>query len=71
MVVQMPSSFERIEPPDPWSGRQPRFDALVSEGADRFFLLARLPSGERVRVQLARVSATELRRLYLPEAAGD
>jgi hypothetical protein len=53
-------------------GRQPRYEGLVSEGADRFFLLAQLRSGEPVRVQLGRVSATELRRLIVidPEAAG-
>jgi hypothetical protein len=61
MVVRMPSSFERREPPDPL----PRCEGLASEGADRFFLLARVPSGEQVRVQLGRVSATELRRLFV------
>jgi hypothetical protein len=61
MVVRMPSSFERREPPDPL----PRCEGLASEGADRFFLLARVPSGEQVRVRLGRVSATELRRLFV------
>jgi hypothetical protein len=61
MVVRMPSSFERREPPDPL----PRCEGLASEGADRFFLLARVPSGEQVRVQLGRVSARELRRLFV------
>jgi hypothetical protein len=55
------------EPPDPWSGQQPRFEGLVSEGADRLFLLAPLPSGGPVRVQLGRISATELRRLIVVE----
>jgi hypothetical protein len=72
MVIHVASSFERREPPDPWSGRQPRYEGLASEGADRFFLLARLPSGERVRVQLGRLSGPELRRLIVvdPKAAG-
>jgi hypothetical protein len=33
------------EPDDPWSGHQPRFERLVSDGAGRFFVDARLPSG--------------------------
>jgi hypothetical protein len=65
MVSNVASSFERREPPDPWSGRQPRFEGLVSEGPDRFVLLGRLPSGEPVRVQLGRVSATQLLRLFV------
>jgi hypothetical protein len=54
------------------NGAARRYEGLVSEGADRFFLLAQLRSGEPVRVQLGRVSATELRRLIVidPEAAG-
>jgi hypothetical protein len=73
MVVCMASSFESREAPDPWSGRQPRYEGLVSDGDDRFFLLTRLPSGEPVRAQLGRVSAQELRRVFVvdPEAAGD
>ena len=65
MVTHVPDPFERREPPDPWSGRQPRFEGLVTEGPDRFFLLARLPRGEPVQVQLARISATKLRRLIV------
>jgi hypothetical protein len=73
MVARMPSSFEPREPPDPWTGRQPRYEGLASEGADRFFLLARLPPGEPIRAQLRQVSATELRRLMVldPEAADE
>ena len=72
MVVRMSSPFESREPPDPRSGRQPHYEGLVCEGADRFFLLARRPSGERVRIQLGRLSAHELRRRSVidPEAAG-
>ena len=65
MVIRMASSFERRELPDPWFGRQPRFEGLASEGPDRFFLLARLPSGEAVRVQLHQVSAPELMRHFV------
>jgi hypothetical protein len=66
----MPS--ERREPQDPWAGRQPRYEGLISEGADRFFLLARRPAGEPVRVPLRRTSATELRRFFVvdPDEAG-
>ena len=65
MVVDVGSSFDRREPSDPWSGRQPRFERLASEGADRFFLLARLPSGEPVRVQLRQVIAPDLLRHFV------
>jgi hypothetical protein len=61
----MTSSFERSEPSDPWSGRQPRFEGLASDGPDRYFLLARLPSGEHVRVQLRQVSPAELLRHFV------
>ena len=68
MVVRMCPSFERREPPDPL----PRCEGLASEGADRFFLLASLPSGESVRVQLGHVSPQELLRLFVVDvdAAG-
>jgi len=62
MVTRVAPSFEGRQPPDPWPGRQPRFEGVASEGPDRFFLLARLPSGEPVRVQLRPVSAPELLR---------
>ena len=65
MVVRVASLFERRGPPDPWSGRQPRFEGLASEGPDRFVLLARHPSGEPVRVQLRQVSAPELLRHFV------
>jgi hypothetical protein len=73
MVVRMSSSFESRDHPDPWSGRQPHYEGLVSDGDDRFFLLTRLPSGEPVRAQLGRVSPHELRRIFVvdPEPAGD
>lgn len=65
--MHVASPFERREPPDPWSGGQPRFEGLASEGPDRYFLLARLPSGEPVRVQLHQVSAPELLRHFVVE----
>jgi len=65
VVTRVAPSFEHHDPPDPWSGRQPRLEGLVSEGPERFFLLARLPSGDPVRVQLHRVSATELLRYFV------
>jgi hypothetical protein len=65
MVSNVADSFERREPADPWSGRQPRFEGLVSERPDRFFLLARLPSGKPVRMQLRQVSASELLRHFV------
>jgi hypothetical protein len=49
--------IERGEPDDPWSGRQPRYDRLVSEGG-RYFLDARLPSGEPIRCQLGRLTSS-------------
>jgi len=65
MVVDVASLFDSREPSDPWSGRQPRFEGLASDGPDRFFLLARLPSGEPVRIQLGHVSASELLRHFV------
>jgi hypothetical protein len=49
--------LERREAADPWSGRQPRYERLVSDGPDRFFVETRLRSGEPVRVQLGSLSA--------------
>jgi hypothetical protein len=46
------SNFEMAEPPDPWRGRQPKFDKLVMRDASHFFLVAKLPSGEPVLMQL-------------------
>ena len=67
MAERMSSSFERREPTDPL----PRCEGLAVEGADRFVLLASLPSGEPVRVPLGHVSVQELRRLFVvdPEEA--
>ena len=63
--MHVTSPFERRDPPDPWSGRQPRFEGLASEEPGRFFLLARVPSGEPLRVQLQQVSAPELLRHFV------
>jgi len=64
MVERMSSSFERHEPADPL----PRCEGLAIDGADRFFLLASLPSGEPVRIPLAHVSVHELRRLFVVDS---
>ena len=63
--MRVASPFERREAPDPWSGRQPRFEGLAGEEPGRYFLLARLPSGEPVRVQLRHVSVPELLRHFV------
>jgi hypothetical protein len=39
--------------PDPWGGRQPKFEGLACDGPDRFFLVYREESGEQVRLLLA------------------
>jgi hypothetical protein len=39
--------------PDPWGGRQPKFEGLGCDGPDRFFLVYRGESGEQVRLLLA------------------
>jgi hypothetical protein len=46
-------SIEKQEPPDPWKGRQPRYEKLVMAGPDQFHLVTRLPSGEPINVPLA------------------
>jgi hypothetical protein len=54
---------------DRWGGRQPRYERLTTDGPGRYFLHARLPSGEPVRVQLARFSdPAELRQLIVVAA---
>ena len=39
---------------DPWHGHQPKYEALVMRGEDRFALTVRLPSGETIDVPLGR-----------------
>jgi hypothetical protein len=48
--------FERGKDPAPWGAHQPKFERLVTDGENRYFLEGRLTSGEPVRVQL--VTAT-------------
>jgi hypothetical protein len=56
--------FERRATDDPWGGRQPRYEKLVMIAPSGFALTARLPSGERIDVPLARVSAAALREAF-------
>jgi hypothetical protein len=42
--------------PDPWGGRQPRFERLEFDGQRGFFLVGQLVSGEPVRLQLTSAS---------------
>jgi hypothetical protein len=44
--------FEREHGPAPWGAHQPKFERIVSEGENRYFLEGRLTTGEPVRVQL-------------------
>ena len=44
--------FERGTDPAPWGAYQPKFERLVTDGENRYFLEGRLKSGEPVRVQL-------------------
>jgi hypothetical protein len=46
--------MEMREPDDPGRGRQPKYEALVMRGEDRFALTVRLPSGETIDVPLGR-----------------
>ncbi len=46
--------MEMREPDDLWRGRQPKYEALVMRGEDRFALTVRLPSGETIDVPLGR-----------------
>jgi hypothetical protein len=52
----MEFGFERGKDPAPWGAHQPKFERLVTDGENRYFLEGRLTSGEPVRVQL--VTAT-------------
>ena len=51
-------TLEMIEArgPDPWGGRQPKFEELACDGPGRFFLVYRGEFDEQVRVQLAPTS---------------
>ena len=41
------------EDASPWGDVQPRFERLVTDGPDRYFLIGRDAAGEPIRVQLA------------------
>jgi hypothetical protein len=45
-----PASQRRA--PDPWHGRQPRYEKLVATGPTGFALVTRLPNGTPVHVAL-------------------
>jgi hypothetical protein len=40
--------------PDPWHGRQPKYEKLVMRDSNRFYLETKLPSGEPISVRLGR-----------------
>ncbi len=44
--------FEREHGPAPWGAHQPKFERIVTDGENRYFLEGRLTTGEPVRVQL-------------------
>jgi hypothetical protein len=48
------SRFEMRQTSDSWSGRQPRYEALLIDGMGRFFLATGLPCGTLVREPLGR-----------------
>jgi hypothetical protein len=48
----MRARFEMRWEPSPWGNRQPTFERLERDGADRYFLVYRLPSGEETLVRL-------------------
>ena len=48
----MASNFQRGGAVDPWHGRQPRYEKLVTTGPTGFALITRLPNGKRVEVPL-------------------
>jgi hypothetical protein len=48
----MSFSFEPHEHSGPWGSCQPKFERLVNDGPDRYFLVGTLSSGEPIRVQL-------------------
>jgi len=51
-------TLEMIEArgPDPWGGRQPKFEGLACDGPGRFFLVYGGESEKQIRVQLAPAS---------------
>ena len=48
----MASASQRRGAPDPWHGRQPRYEKIVATGPTGFALVTRLPNGEPVHVAL-------------------
>jgi hypothetical protein len=62
--------IEFHEPDDPWLGQQPRFERLVSDAHGRFFVDARLPSGEVIRTELGRFSLAMRWPMPGPERRG-
>jgi hypothetical protein len=48
----MRARFEMRDEPSPWGNRQPKFERPERDGADRYFLVYRLASGETRRVRL-------------------
>jgi hypothetical protein len=48
------SKFEMAEPPDPWHGRQPKYEKLVTRDSNHFYSQTKLPSGEPIAVQRGR-----------------
>jgi hypothetical protein len=50
----MLARFDSQEPPDPWRGRQPKYEAIVRLRPGRFALKTRLPDGTPITVPLGR-----------------
>jgi hypothetical protein len=48
----MGAFFEMWEPPARWGSRQPQVERLERDGAERHFLVYRLPTGQETRVEL-------------------
>jgi hypothetical protein len=48
----MAPASQRRGAPDPWHGRQPRYEKLVATGPTGFALVTRLPNGTPVHVAL-------------------
>ena len=48
----MRARLEMRDEPSPWGNRQPKFERLERDGADRYYLVYRLPSGEKTRVRV-------------------
>jgi hypothetical protein len=47
---------------DPWRGRQPHYEKLLTDGSGHFFMVTRLPSRATVRVPLGRLDSRRLPR---------